>query len=70
MALVFLDGVGDVLDQPLLVEFPQPPLTLGVGPAVPHHFIAALADAFEDFRVVVIQQAVDQTRGRQLEFIE
>jgi len=59
-----------VIDQPLLVELPEVALALGIGAAVPNHFIAARADLVGDLRIIFVQQRIDVVRRRQLELLE
>src|SRR5262245_61493240 len=60
-SLVPAYGFGRVLDQPSLVGFPQPALAFGVGATVADDVVAASADALEDFRMMLVDQAVDDT---------
>src|SRR5262245_32201582 len=69
-SLVPAYGFGRVLDQPSLVGFPQAALAFGVGAPVTDDVVTASPNALEDFRMMLVDQAVDDTRAGQFELVE
>src|SRR5262249_7713310 len=54
-------GFGRVLDQPSFVGFPQAALAFGVGATMADDVVTASPNALEDFRMMLVDQAVDDT---------
>src|SRR5262245_49419279 len=69
-SLVPAYGFGRVLDQPSLVGLPQSALAFGAGATVTDVVVAASPNALEDFRMMLVDQAVDDTRAGQFELVE